>query len=612
MFDIVLEVLKAFILIVILVFLVRANKSVVYGRRGWLFIQIGFLFLVFGSFMDIADNFESLRWSMITGHTSLQSFLEKFVGYLGGFVLIGIGLWLWLPSIKRMDVLEKEARETRRHLEFKVMERTRTLDKEFDSYKKVETALRQTEEYRQILYEKAPIGISHGLIGGSLVARNAAFARMLGYASPEELEEIAKQKEHFGFFWHDENDFKILVNRLRTEKHISDFETRFNCKDGSVVWVRMTFTTLADRNGKNYYFFSFANDITEQKKAVDALGESEQRLERIIDSLPAGVYLVDMKTRNIASVNTTALHLLGYSQAELVGSPCNSSLCPMGIDSCPVLDREKSISNQKVELLRKDGTALSVIKTVARVVLDGREYLLEVFVDISEQVRLEQLKKDVDRIVSHDLKSPIIGMINSCTVLLMENDIQGENREILELIQQQGNKVLRMISMSLSVYKMEAGTYEYVPESVDFVGVINRVIKEQAEVARNKSVTVVVTLETGVPTFPVMGEEILYDSMFANLLSNAIEASPEGQTVNVSLVGGHQPRLVITNSGAVPASVRQTFFDKYVTADKKGGTGLGTYSANLVARTMGGSIVMNTSDEDEVTTITVFLPVFIG
>ncbi|MCP4757778.1 MAG: ATP-binding protein, partial [Proteobacteria bacterium] len=67
-------------------------------------------------------------------------------------------------------------------------------------------------------------------------------------------------------------------------------------------------------------------------------------------------------------------------------------------------------------------------------------------------------------------------------------------------------------------------------------------------------------------------------------------------------------RIAIHNAGAIPEEIRDTFFDKYVTFDKMGGTGLGTYSAKLMVETIGGGIGLETSAKDG-TTITVTLPI---
>jgi len=613
MLDIVLEVLRALISLGILVFFVRADKDVEYGRKGFLFIKIGFLLILFGSFVDITDNFESLNWAIVIGDTPVQAFLEKVVGYLGGFSMLAIGFWLWLPSIHRMGEVQKQLSESKRTLEHKVVERTKALEKEVDSRRVVEAALRQAEGRRKMLYEHAPVSITHGIITGNLVERNMAFARMLGYDSPEDLDRSCKEKGDLFYIWRDKEDFDSVVKKLKSEKYVRDFETRLLHKDGSIVLVRFNFTTLADRNGENYYFYGFADDITERKLAEDALAESEHRHKTIMDSLPAGVYLVDVSSQEIVDINPAALAMTGYDRDELVGKQCCENFCPKENGKCPVLDEGSPVDNREGEIRRKDGTELPIIKTVAQVAMDGREYLLEIFVDISEQKRLEHLKEDVDRIVRHDLKSPVIGMMNAASLLLMDEEaVKGETRKLLEVIQQQGDKVLRMIGMSLTMYKMEAGTYKYVPERVDFMCVVRRVLVELGEVANSKNTPVGVLLDGKEPgdeaVLPTMGVDLLYDSMLANLLKNAIEASPFGQPVELSLEGGEYPVVSITNSGAVSGEIRDVFFDKYVTSGKRTGSGLGTYSANLIVRTVGGSIEMNTSDDLDSTTVTVRLP----
>src|SRR5262249_28478670 len=103
------------------------------------------------------------------------------------------------------------------------------------------------------------------------------------------------------------------------------------------------------------------------------------------------------------------------------------------------------------------------------------------------------------------------------------------------------------------------------------------------------------------------GEELLCYSMLANILKNAIEASPENATVTIVLEGvGHHVRLHVHNGGAVPESMRGSFFKKYATAGKSTGLGLGTYSAQLIAHVQGGEISLRAS-EAEGTTVTVAL-----
>ena len=95
--------------------------------------------------------------------------------------------------------------------------------------------------------------------------------------------------------------------------------------------------------------------------------------------------------------------------------------------------------------------------------------------------------------------------------------------------------------------------------------------------------------------------------MLGNLMKNAIEASPEGGLVTVSVEGPRDVIMVrLHNSGAVPSAIRESFFEKYRSVGKSEGTGLGTYSARLLARPPGGDISMRSSDESG-TTISIWL-----
>ena len=103
-------------------------------------------------------------------------------------------------------------------------------------------------------------------------------------------------------------------------------------------------------------------------------------------------------------------------------------------------------------------------------------------------------------------------------------------------------------------------------------------------------------------TFLVKGEQLLCYSMLANLFSNAIEASPKGGEILITLSSANgQAAITMKNRGAVPEEIRTRFFDKFVTQGKEKGTGIGTYSARLMATTMQGDICLDASEIDATT-----------
>ena len=93
--------------------------------------------------------------------------------------------------------------------------------------------------------------------------------------------------------------------------------------------------------------------------------------------------------------------------------------------------------------------------------------------------------------------------------------------------------------------------------------------------------------------FEVPGDKLLCISMFANLLKNALEASPAGCPIRIQMTRNSGSIVRIENHGETPEAIRPRFFDKYVTSGKEKGTGLGTYSAALIARTQGAKIELD-------------------
>ena len=99
MWDILLECIRAVVISLILFYMWKIGKSRGLNyQKGWGYIIYGWFFILFGSVLDITDNFESLNWLIIIGDTKTEAFLEKFVGFLVGYILLFIGFLFWLPA----------------------------------------------------------------------------------------------------------------------------------------------------------------------------------------------------------------------------------------------------------------------------------------------------------------------------------------------------------------------------------------------------------------------------------------------------------------------------------------------------------------------------------
>lgn len=227
-------------------------------------------------------------------------------------------------------------------------------------------------------------------------------------------------------------------------------------------------------------------------------------------------------------------------------------------------------------------------------------------------IKAHRLKEDVNRIISHDMRNELSTIINYPDILLLDPGLDDEQREMLDRIRTSGYNLLGLVGFGLQLYRMEQGLYSFRPGQVDALKIIRRILANKEMLCKAKALEPSLTCN-GSPaadndSFMVLSEELLLYSMLSNLIINALEASPAGNRVEIALTGDSRGSVIrIHNTGAVPLEIRKRFFEKYVTAGKEGGTGLGAYSALLMARTHGGTIDMETSEEAG-TAVTVSLP----
>lgn len=221
-----------------------------------------------------------------------------------------------------------------------------------------------------------------------------------------------------------------------------------------------------------------------------------------------------------------------------------------------------------------------------------------------------RLKTDVERIMRHDLRTPLTAIVGLPPLLLLAENLENHQRDMVKRIEEAGYLVLSMVNLSTALFKMECGTYRFAPETVNLLGVVRKVLQAHEGRMEDRGLDAVVLVDGAEPSdqdeFLIMGEELLCYSMLANLVANAVDASPENEALTISLDHGEKPRISIRNKGEVPEAIRDRFFEKYATEGKTKGTGLGTYSAKLIAKAHGGEINMETGRGE--TTVFISLP----
>ncbi len=140
-------------------------------------------------------------------------------------------------------------------------------------------------------------------------------------------------------------------------------------------------------------------ELKDRKQAEDAVRASEMQLKQILDSIHAGVVVIDAETHEIVDANDSALKMIGASKEQVVGRACHNFICPTEIGSCPISDRHCLIDNSERLLLMANGSEKPILKSVVQIRYKGRTHLIESFIDISN---LKQAQAQITKMAYYD------------------------------------------------------------------------------------------------------------------------------------------------------------------------------------------------------------------
>lgn len=158
---------------------------------------------------------------------------------------------------------------------------------------------------------------------------------------------------------------------------------------------------------------SVSIEMTDRLKAEEAVRESEERLRIILDSVQVGVVVIDAETHVIVDANPVAVRLIGAPKEQIIGRHCHKFICPGEEKQCPISNPGQTEDIPERILLNAQGERIPVLRTVIAVTLNGRQHLIDSFVDITDQKRNERAlrqSEDLRRTVINATKEAIIAI----------------------------------------------------------------------------------------------------------------------------------------------------------------------------------------------------------
>jgi PAS domain S-box-containing protein len=171
------------------------------------------------------------------------------------------------------------------------------------------------ESYRK-LFEGSVDGIYVTTPGGRLVNANPALARMMGYDTPEDL--IGGVNDIARTVYVDPALRAEYQARMQRDGMIREFEYQVRQRDGGILWLSDSATAVRDESGQVVRYEGTVRDITDQKRAEDAIAEGRRLLQEVIDTVPAVINVKDKELRYIL-MNRYMAGIFGIEPSDAIG-----------------------------------------------------------------------------------------------------------------------------------------------------------------------------------------------------------------------------------------------------------------------------------------------------
>ena len=493
--------------------------------------------------------------------------------------------------------------------------------------KRVEEALRESEEKYRTILEIIDEGYWEVDLTGSFTFFNQAVCRHLG-RKPSEIKGLNYRK--YIVPESAEKVYEIFNTVFRTGKSTRISHYELILKSGKKRILEMFVALMRDRSDKAIGFRGISRDVTERKMAEKALRESEKRYRTLMEANPDPVAVFDIKGR-VVYFNPAFKEVFGWTLGEQVGKKIESFVPEENRAETKKMDERvlagESFTCIETNRYTKAGDLIPVsLSGGAYKDVDGKPMGSVVTIrDIREKKRLEEQMLNVHKLeslgtlaggIAHDFNNLLMAIQGNVSLALFDMDPESPNYQLLENVKKSVKSGSRLTSQLLGYARK--GRYKV--KTFD----LNQLVRGVSESFGRTMREVAINQDLAKDLENIRADEGQIEQVILNILVNARQAMPRGgelflKTRNVSYEEmelrifetkpGSYVLLEITDTGiGMDKQTMSHIFEPFFTTKKMGrGTGLGLASAYGIITGHGGYIDVD-SELDRGTTFRIYLP----
>jgi PAS domain S-box-containing protein len=493
---------------------------------------------------------------------------------------------------------------------------------------RIRRQLLEREELFHLISENAADMIAVVDLEGRRIFNSRSYQRILGY-SPEELHASSGFEQ---IHPEDRERVKKAANETLQTEAGSTLEYRFRHKNGTWMVLESVASVIRNEKGEPEKLLIVNRDITERKKAQEALSRSEASFRSLVEGAPHGIYRATMSGQFL-EVNPALQRMLGYEsteelfEADLVKQVFRNSADYERMNQ--LLDKSKVMRDIELEWKRSNGEPIVVRCSGHRVDgKDGGPDYFEVYAeDITErrtlerQLRMAQKMEAIGRLsggIAHDFNNLLGVIIGYSGVLKKSLDKSQPTYEFAMEIEKAGQRAASMTRQLLAFSRQQVLT----PSVLSLNSLVSEMEKMLPRLL-GEDIHVSLLLETELGN--VKADQSQIEQVIMNLAVNARDAMPAGGKLHIRTANfemdnaftrdhpgskaGSYVMLAITDSGTgmAPETLAHIFEPFFTTKGVGEGTGLGLATVYGIVKQSNGYIWVE-SAPDQGSTFQVYLP----